>query len=611
MAETTIKSTNLDFTAIKNNLKTFLANKEEFSDYNFEGSGLSNILDVLAYNTHYNALIANFVLNESFLTTAQLRGSVVSLAESIGYIPHSKKSSTATVNITLDLSGVANRPATIQLPAGTKFNTTVDDVAYVFQTIEAITASEDAGIYRFQCCASGSTNISIFEGSNNTKSFIVGPYSENSIYVIPDEQMDASTAIVKVYPSPSSSDFVTYTNIIEATSIDENSTLYVLREAPNNYYELSFGNGTTFGSAPETGNKVEVDYLRATGAAADGARFFTPQNSVTVNGTEYDLSVTTVAASSGGSEKESIESVRRNAPFQYAAQNRMVTAADYSTLALRNYSTLIDDIQSWGGQDNDIPEFGVVFMSIRFKDGVSANSQQIVKSGIQNLANDLSVVSFKVKFADPIVTYIETGVRFQFNSDLTTFTIGRLQQDVANVVAQYFEENVGGFGQAFRRSNLLSAVDAVSPAVLSSRTDVLMQQRFEPLLSEIDTYSLRFPVPIAAPDTETPVITSTTFRYPGVAPSCIITNKLGTNVLQVVAQNSSRDVIIDDAGSYIAGTGEVDIVGFNPTSIDGGSSEIKLKAVPANPSAISPTLNNVLEYDQDQSFVLGVLVDSL
>lgn len=289
----------------------------------------------------------------------------------------------------------------------------------------------------------------------------------------------------------------------------------------------------------------------------------------------------------------------------------MVTASDYSALAVRNYGTFIDDIQSWGGEDNDVPEFGVVFMSIKFKDGINEQSQQFVKSRIQNLAEDLSVISFDLKYRDPIVTYIELGVFFQFNSDLTTFTVGRIQQDVSDVVNEYFENSVGGFGESFRRSNLLNFVDEVSPAVLSSRAEVLMQQRVEPRLATLESYSLRFPVPIAAPSAEVPVITSTTFRYPNVASSCIITNKLGSNVLQVVAQNAARDVIVDDVGRFIAGTGDVDIVGFSPSTIDGGSAFVKIKAVPANASAISPTLNNVLEYDSGQSFVSGVLVESL
>lgn len=611
MAETTIKSTSLDFNAIKNNLKTFLASKEEFADYNFEGSGLSNILDVLAYNTHYNGLTANFVLNESFLTTAQLRGSVVSLAESIGYIPHSKKASTAVINLSLNLSGVANRPPTIQLPAGTKFNTTIDNTSYVFQTIEAVTANDDDGIYRFNCCESGSNQIRIYEGLNTSKTFIVGPYSENSVYVIPDVQIDTSTAIVKVYSSATTSEFTTYTSILDATNINDQSTLYVLRESPNGYYELSFGNGTTFGIAPEPGNKVEVEYIRASGAQADGARFFDPQSTVTVNNVEYELITTTVSPSSGGSEKESLESVRRNAPYLYAAQNRMVTALDYSSLALRSHSPFIQDIQSWGGQDNPEPEFGTVFMSIKFKEGVSEQTQQIVKSDIQNLSEDLSVITFGLKFAEPIVTYIEVGTYFQFNPDLTTFTIGRVQQDVTEAIANYFQENVGGFNQSFRRSNLLTRVDEISPAVLSSRAEVKMQQRFTPVLSTLESYSLKFPVPISATDTETAVITSTTFRYPGVSSSCIITNKLGTNTLQVVAQNSSRDVIVDDVGSFNSGNGTVDIVGFAPSSVDGGSSVIKLKVVPSNSSAVIPSLNNVLEFDEDASFAIGVLVDSL
>ena len=196
---TTIRSTDLDFTTIKNNLKLSLKNNTEFADYNYEGSGLSNLLDVLAYNTHYNALIANMALNESYLTTAQLRSSVVSLAEAIGYMPASKTAPSATVNLSVNTGNLAGRPSVLSLPRGTKFTTTVDDVAYTFETIGTVTATDDGnGLYVFKDNLDREA-ITIKEGTNITKTFIVSENSPDSVYVIPDKDMDTTTAFVSVF----------------------------------------------------------------------------------------------------------------------------------------------------------------------------------------------------------------------------------------------------------------------------------------------------------------------------------------------------------------------------------------------------------------------------
>ena len=299
---TTIKSTALDFDAIKNNLKTFLAQKDEFADYNFEASGLSNILDVLAYNTHYNGLTANFALNESFLGTAQLRSSLVSLAEGIGYIPDSMNSAQALINISLNLSGVTDRTSTVQIESGFKFNATVDGIDYVFQTQEDITAEEDSngnGLYKFKT-ATGDTNSKVLEGTERVKTFLVSRAEDNEVYMIPDKNMDTSTAIVRVYEQPSSSVFLPYTNITNANTISSNSTLYILKESPNGLFELSFGNGDTLGQAPKTGSKVTVTYLASSGAEANTAKVFEPQTTVSVAGSNYDLTVSTVSKAVGG-----------------------------------------------------------------------------------------------------------------------------------------------------------------------------------------------------------------------------------------------------------------------------------------------------------------------
>lgn len=601
---TTIKSTALDFDAIKNNLKTFLEQGGEFNDYNFEASGLSSILDVLAYNTHYNGLIANFALNESFLGTAQLRPSVVALAEGIGYVPDSRTSSQALVKLSMNLSGVTDRPATIRIESGFKFNATVDEEDYVFQLLEDITANDDgSGVYTF-LDAVGSQNIKIYEGVERTKTFLALNSADNPTYIIPDTTIDNDTAIVRVYESPSSSSFITYQNILDATIITENSTLYILKESPNGFYELSFGNGSTLGRAPVAGNKITVTYLSVSAAASNTANIFSPQSQVTVNGENYNVTVSTVAKAVGGGEKETTESIRKNAPFQYAAQNRMVTAVDYASLVLRNYSTLIKDIQSYGGEDALEPEFGTVFLSVLFNDDVDANTIEITKQSIQDLANQLSVASFYLKFEDPVKTFVETTTYFQFNQSLTTLSRNTIKNNVSDTIINYFSTNTGKFKQSFRRSNLLTLIDAVSPAVLSSRMEVKIQRRFTPILNSIQNHKLRFAAPLATPDDVNYVVTSTAFTYQNK--TCILRNKLNSRKLEIF-NNEDNVVIVDNIGDYTNDT--VNIVGLQIDAFIGGLAYIKVSATPANQSAITPFRQDIIEYDGNRSFVRIVDVD--
>ena len=602
---TTIKSTALDFDNIKNNLKTFLANKSEFNDYNFEASGLSNILDVLAYNTHYNGLTANFALNESFISTAQLRSSVVSLAEGIGYVPDSKTSAVSTVKLSTSLAGVSGRPSLVQLPSGFSFTSNVDEVDYTFQTTENLTGIDDGnGYYEFKT-ADASNIISLTEGTARQKTFLITQQEENAVYIIPDPSLDTSTAVIRVYESSTSNSFSTYTNILNAVTINQLSTLYILKETPNGNFELSFGNGSTLGRAPEAGAKVVVSYLASSGQPANTAKVFEPVNQITVAGVGYPITVATVGNAVGGGERESLESIRKNAPFQYASQNRMVTHPDYSTLVLRNFSTLIRDIKTFGGEDALEPEFGVVFMSVLFNDDVPDSTVTVTKQAITDLAEQLSVASFELKFADPVTTFIESRVFFQFNPRLTTLSRNTIQDNAQAAVDNYFATNTGDFSQSFRRSNMLTLVDDVSPAILSSRADIFMQRRFTPILSRVQDHKIRFPVEISGTDDEFYRITSTPFSFQGQ--TCIIRNKLKTNKLEVYDQGNNV-IIVDNVGDYSTDT--VNIVGLQVDGVVGGGSFLKLSAKPANESAISPLRQDLLEYDASQSFTRVVDIDT-
>ena len=439
---TTIKSTELDFATIKNNLKTNFERHAEFSDYNFEGSGLSNILDVLATNTHYNALIANFALNESYLSTAQLRSSLVSLAEGIGYIPKSKTASRGTVTLTTNTGDLSGRPSTLSLPTGTKFTATVDDVTYTFQTRETVTATDNGFGYYAYKTPSSSLNIDVLEGHSHTKTFFVGPDSVDDVYVIPDKNIDMETAIVKVYESSTDTTFANYINISKASTINENTKLYIMKEAPNGFYEITFGDGVTLGKAPVAGNKIVIEYLQVNGSKANGATAWTANNRISVLGTNYDVTPVTVVNSLGGAEAETMASIRKNAPFQYATQNRMVTAVDYSTLVLSNFGTIIKDIQAFGGEDALKPEFGTVFLSIVFNADVTAETIATTKNSIVDLTKQLAVVGFDTKFEDPVTTFVETEIFFQFNPKLGALSLTTVQDNVQVEIDSYFTENI-------------------------------------------------------------------------------------------------------------------------------------------------------------------------
>lgn len=604
---TTIRSSALDFENIKANLRTYIKAKPEFADYDFEAAGLSNIMDLLAYNTHVNGLVANFTLNESFLGTAQLRASVVSLATGIGYIPDTKTASRGSVRVSVNLSGLAGRPSTITLPAYTRFTSSLDDLQYTFQTIDQFAAVDDgSGVYVFQT-NEGSTSLPIYEGQRKTKTFIVGEYSEKDVYIIPDVNLDADTVSVEVYESFSSDQKTNYTNIIDATSVNENSTIYILKEAPNEFFQLSFGANDILGKAPVAGNTIRVNYISTNGKDANAASGFTAVDDVTVLGVDYNLSVTTVSKSIGGDDKESIESIRRNAPFQYATQNRMVTPEDYTSIILRNYSTLIKDIKSWGGEDNPAPKFGTVFSSILFEDDVTEAQVNETKRAIEDLVKQLAIISFRVEFADPVETFVETDVYFQINPKLTPLSLNAVNIEVKSEIANYFSTTIGGFSQSFRRSNLLTLIDDISPAILSSRADVRMQQRITPTIGALNSFNLTFPVNLRVPDDEAPVITSTTFIVQDT--TVRIENKLGSNQLRIVDVGSG-DIIVDNVGNYEPTLKRVNLIAFKPTSLLGGNDFIKISAIPANQSAISPILNDILKYDEDASTIQPVLTSA-
>lgn len=598
-----IRSSDLDFDTIKANLKTYFQAKSEFADYDFDASGLNNILDVLAYNTHLNGLTANFAINESFLSSAQLRSSVVSHAETVGYYPASKTGATATIGLKAVTTDTITSNSTI--PAYTTFTGTLGDTTYTFQTLEAHTATNDGtGTFEYKT-DNGLTAVNITEGTQKTKTFIVGETTDNQTYIIPDAELDKDTLKVEVFDTTTSSTFTTYTDIENAVRVDTNSTIYIIRETPNGNFEMIFGEGNVLGKSPVAGNKIVVTYLATNGPDANSISSFTADNQVTIGGTNYNLTVTTTVNSAGGSEKESIESIKANAPITFASQQRLVTADDYKAIISQRFTQLLDDVAAWGGEDNIPATFGDVYVSLSFKAGISEAVKASTKTTIQNvIAPNLGVMSIDVEFVDPVNTFIELAITFDFDPDLTNLTLDATQANIKSAMSTFFTNNLGKFDSIFRRSTLLTTIDALSPAILNSDISVKVQQNFTPTLNTAKDFSIPFPVALAAPDDVNRILESTPFTINGN--TCVIRNRLSSTTLEIF-DNTNGTVITDNIGSYNQTTGNVAINGFggNVTAFNGDS--IKISVRPANQNTIKPLRNYIIKLDTGKTSAAGTI----
>ena len=528
---TTIKSADLDFNKIKNRLKDYFKSKDEFNSYNFEGAGLNNLLDVLAYNTHQNALTANFALNEAFLPTAQLRSSVLSHAAMLGYETRSRTSSKALVELSLNLTNVPGRPVTIGIPRGTQFTGSVDGVSYTFRTQEAFSARDNgSGTYDFRTSA-GSTDIPIFEGIQKTKTFIVGQKNERQIYIVPDETMDKSTARVLVYDSLTSNTFTEYTPLSTAVRIDSETTYYSIHEAPNGTFEINFGDGTSFGKSPDPGQKIVVTYLSSKGSVANGATSFTADSQVSVNGVQYVLSAVLASESSGGLEKQSIESIRQLAPIAFAAQQRLVTSLDYKAIIDTNFSA-VKESAVWSGDQNVPIDYGAVYISLNFTTGTPAATKQQVQDQIRaNYVKNLSTMSMTPKFVDPKDVFLILTTQFNFDPALTGLSSQTQESNIQKYIRNYFLRNLESFDKTFRKSNLLTEIDALGKAVLNTKIGVKVQMHELIVPADLNTFEVQFPCDIADPDDVFNRIITDAFEFQGTV--AVVKNRLSSNQLAV------------------------------------------------------------------------------
>ena len=573
---TNLNVTELDFDDIKQNLKNYLKQQSQFNDYDFDGSGLSVLLDVLAYNTHYNALNAHYSLNEAFLDSAQIRGNVVTRAKLLGYVPRSVLSPRAQVNLVVDVSAeVGVKPSVLSLPRGTKLNTIVDGEEFQYVVLETQQATLVGNTYTF-------SNVTVVEGNIRTLKYRVDNDIENQKFQLSDLNADTSSLRVRVQENEESTSFDIYTKFESLKNVDATSKVYYIQENSSGYYEVFFGDGVT-GFKPSNNNIVTLDYVITGGTESNGANTFSMVDNV---GGYSSITVTTAVNASGGAEQETTESIRFNAPLTFTTQNRAVTSEDYAAIIKKEFSN-IDSISTWGGEDNDPPDYGRVYIAI--KPLLSETLTTAEKTDITGaILKGKNVVSITPQIVDPNFTYLEIDAAFKYNPNLTDRSSVELQSVVRDTISDYNFNNLNKFDGVFRHSQLTRAIDNSDPAILNTIVRPRMFQYVTPTLDsngnvDLQNHTKTFVAPFYQSGQSTKfILTSTAFglatdpnteHFFGDEP---IAGSTERRVIVYKVVGGQNVTVISDAGTIYPAQGKIVLQSFRPNN----TTAIKITILP-------------------------------
>jgi hypothetical protein len=576
MAE--LRVTELEFQQIKQNLIQYLSATEEFSDYDFEGSGINNLLDVLAYNTHYNAILAHLQANEMFIDTAIKRSSVVSIAKTLGYTPRSVISSKARVNVVVESA----EEGPLVLPANTKFTSSLGGNNFTFVSLSEHSAENIAGTFVF-------TNVDIAEGVFIEQTQTVTPDIVTGPITIKNSDIDLSTLNVVVQNSQA--DFTTTSWRRSETVIDvtNNDTVYYVEEGQDGYYKLFFGDDV-IGKSLVSGNVVIIRYVASQGAAANGAQTFSIQN--TIGGGDPITSL--VSAASGGSVREDIDSIRFNAPKVNATRGRAVTVEDYKSLILANFDKA-KSVSVWGGEQNVPPIYGKVFMSIDPK-----NDYIITESDKDNIINNVirprSVMSLQHEFVDPVYLHVGMDVKISYNAKTTPYTSNQISNLVAGEIRRYFTNELSTLDKNFYYGQLVNRIQTSQRSILGTLIDLRLQRRIVPIINVSESLDVYFTTAI-----EPNSFKSTNFKtvVQGVEYTAFIRDfpdttppsRTGTGKLHLVDASNNRIIDNDYGEVYYSGSGLFSIKQLFVTQLLGGAFDVRFNALPQDLSKnLSPTI---------------------
>ena len=602
--ERRISASELDFDQIKGNLVAYMKSTDTtFNDYNYDGSAMSTIIDVLAYITHINSMNANFALNETFLDTAQLRTSVVSHAKLLGYTPRSISPSTAYINVKMNYDTTAtplfnhdgsNVALPLTMPRGTKFSTNIDGITYPMFASVTSTINFASG-WNF-------SNIAIEQGILTNTTYT---YQNNAFesYIIPALNVNTKSITVTVTDSASTSAAKVYTLNTNVVNLDGSSEVFFLEEGRDGYYEVKFGDNI-IGRRPGNGNSVKIEYSTIpSGADVNGATVFTMTDSLNGN---TDETVTLVTKATGGAPRESKEAIKFNAPLGFVSQNRAVTPDDYKTI-IKNEFADVEAVAVWGGEDNPIPDYGKVYISIKPLSSEVLTAEQKATI-ITNILKPKNVVSITPVLIDPEYTYIDLEVFFKFNPNLATVTASSLATLVRNALVSYNNNTLKSFGGVYRDSNVLKTIDDTSIAILSNITRIKMTKKITPSFTKATKYELKFNQALTDLDATSSstgsYVSSNTFTFAGV--DCMLKDyydtSSGTRIIQIV---DSVGLVYDaNAGTVSEVAGTITLNSFLPTALPTGQTTIDVTVKPAS-SDISPTRNELLTINTSTAQIIG------
>lgn len=494
-----IQVSDLDFDAIKSNLKQFLAGNDQFTDYDFEGSAFSILLDVLAYNTHYNALYTNLAVNEVFLDSAAKRSSVVSLAKNLGYTPNSALCAKAYVNATI--TAPTYNPDVVTLPAGQPFLTSIDGVSYTFYNTSDVSTVSASGYYTFN-------NVELIEGTQLQYSYLATAAQR---YIIPNADVDLSTLKVKIRDTETDDTFVVYTPAESLTSLDATTKAYFVKEIDDGLYEVYFGDGVV-GYKPKEGNYITFEYFVSSLEAPNGANVFSYAGSAILGS---GLTVITSTAALGGSSPESVNSIKFNAPRMFSAQNRAVTTEDYKTIIYKNYPQA-KSVVVWGGEDNDPPIFGKTFICVKPSD--ASRLTQTQEDYIKNIIiAPRSIVSITPEFVDPEYFNVQISVTAYYNAKISDKTPAQLETIIRNAIYNYDDQELQQFNGILRYSQLVRLIDESDQALVNNTTRVQIRREFTPRYNLSSEYKLTMINPIYQSTIPAESVLTTGFYIPNSA----------------------------------------------------------------------------------------------
>ena len=576
-ANTSISVTGLSFDTIRNNLRDFIKTKAEFADFDFEDSSIGTLLDLLAYNTYYNAFYANMATNESFLDSAQLYDSVVSHAKTLGYRPISAKGATANVKITFT-NGATLSKRSLNVVKNSQFTSTINGVSYIFVTPKSYTiAANSTNGFR--------GNIDIVEGLPLTHRFLFT--TANTSFVLPNENVDVSSITVSATSGSNTRPFILADDIY---TVNSSAKVYFLDADKQNLYKVSFGDNV-YGIKPDLNSTVAVSYRICNGQKGNGANNFTGPGTL---GGESSYTISVIERATGGAAQESIESVRFNAPRSYQVQNRAVSKNDYSSIILKLNPDL-SAVSSWGGEENDPPIYGKVYVAVKPASGTLISTDR--KTKITESVKEYNVQSIDIVMVDPSYLYVVPAITIRYNPNETELTGGGIGALVATKIIAYEASNLNLFSKKFRFSRFLDYISDADPSVVAATSTINVQRKFAPSIVLKDDYILTYNQELRRlGDTKlTDVlfghISSSSFTYKGNT-SFFDDDGFGTLRTYFIDPVSGSKRIYNNltAGTIDYIKGIIYINAFLPSAISG---DIKINARPLYED-VSPIRNQIL-----------------